>query len=175
MTEFLAALIGVVAGALASGGIQTWQVSRDRKLAAKVAARLLTGDLLRCQETVKVMLGGGRWPTSPTGFKKQYDNWLDQRLAFATAVDGYEFNSVGAAFEWTMWVQHRMETEKPGEQIAEADVQLLEGTRERLEVAILVVVKRSLTPSERKQYVAARAANPFPAGAGRAASTREKP
>ena len=59
MTELIAALIGVVAGALASGAVQSWQQARDRALGARVAARVILGDLYAGEDDAKRVLRFG--------------------------------------------------------------------------------------------------------------------
>lgn len=100
MSPEIAAIIGVLAGAMANGGIQTFQHERERRVQARVAARLFTGDLARAERDVQRIIEGGRWPdmNMPT-YSREVDVWTTQRVAFAAVVDVTDYTLVAVAYQ----------------------------------------------------------------------------
>jgi hypothetical protein len=97
MSEVVVALIGVAAGALANGGVDTWAAWRDRVRRREVAARTIDGDLLVLDEGIRVVLEAGKWPdwfnwTAPV------DAWREVREAFVGEIAAWQWALVDGVY-----------------------------------------------------------------------------
>ena len=83
----------MIAGALANGGVQTWQRERERQLQARVAARLLYGELIIVGQDVQRIAAMERWPdTNMANFARATEAWSVQSPAFAACATGSEWS-----------------------------------------------------------------------------------
>jgi hypothetical protein len=149
--ELLAALIGIVAGAVATGGVQTWHKARDRKLAARVAARLILGDLYIAEHTVGRIVEGGHWPdrNMPT-FESELDVWVENRQAFAAAVDATDWTLVAAAYKDLVDLP---EVAEAGRGFTADELRALAAVRKRLDDAAEVAARHAAPERERDRVV----------------------
>lgn len=122
MSEVVVALMGVAAGALANGGVDTWASWRDRVRRREVAARTIYGDLLVLDEGIRVVLEAGRWPdwfnwTAPVG------TWREVREAFVGEIEAWQWALVDGVYSNLARVAPRAQ---PGEALTQADRDVLE-------------------------------------------------
>lgn len=80
--------------------MQTWHKARDRRLAVRVAARLILGDLYIAEHAAGRITEGGQWPdrNMPT-FARELDVWRENRQALAAAMDATDWTFVAAAYQ----------------------------------------------------------------------------
>jgi hypothetical protein len=79
--------------------VQTLQRERERRVRARVAARLFSGDLARAQHDIGIMLEVGNWPDLSTKYGREVDVWIAERVAFAAAVSVWEYTRVAVAYQ----------------------------------------------------------------------------
>jgi hypothetical protein len=90
-------ILGAVIGAAATGGIQTWIASRQRRLDRKIAARAILGDLFMTEGLIRGVLEHQQWPMAFDG-ARPLETWKEFRRPFATAVCGDEWVEVDRIF-----------------------------------------------------------------------------
>jgi hypothetical protein len=97
--QLLAALIGIVVGAGASGGVQAWLRWHDRRLAGRVAARLILGDLFLAETSVRQVIERRHWLGHDTDWcNRALAVWESQREAFAAAVSAADWTDVAIGY-----------------------------------------------------------------------------
>ena len=169
MSELLIALTGIVAGALASGGLQTLQAVRERKMRVRVAARLLNGDLYLAEHSLKEIAERGKWPdkTEPD-FSVLLDTWNSQREALAAGVNTTEWNDVAIACRALVDMPG---ARKPGEVLDPESVRTLGNVVRNLDRASTVTLRHSAGRRDRDRYVAVVLARRAEAGHADTSST----
>jgi hypothetical protein len=98
----LTGFIGVAAGALTTGVVQTWIGSRQRRNDSLAAARLVYGSLALADTTITTAETHGQWGSAATRgrlFARQQLVWEEQRERLARVVDPTSFHIINAAFE----------------------------------------------------------------------------
>jgi hypothetical protein len=91
MSSALIGFIGVIAGVLAGGGIQ-WMLARsDRKRDARVAASVLSGDLITAFYVLQLDLDAD--------VSAYFESWASDRRAFAAGSKPLDFHIVANAFK----------------------------------------------------------------------------
>ena len=147
----LAALIGIVAGAVATGAVQTWHRSRDRKLASKVAARLILGDLYVAEHAIGRIVEGGRWPmrNMPT-FQRELETWGTHRQALAAGVDATDWTRVAAAYHDLIDLPDIAEA---GRVLTGEELRSLGAVRSRLAEAAATVANHATPKRERARVL----------------------
>ena len=112
MSEGVYALIGVVVGALSTGGVQFALDARTRRRAARVSARLLLNSLEQYDHITRRLLEYGTWPDHPQWFElvnrlslpwqehqhvlaevRSFAAWVDVANAFIEAGDRVVFSA----------------------------------------------------------------------------------
>lgn len=151
VSELLAALIGIVAGAIATGAVQTWHRSRDRKLASKVAARLILGDLYLAEHNVVRLLEAGKWPEQnmPT-FERELETWETNRQALAAEVDATDWTRVATAYHDLIDLPGFA---KAGQVLTGAELHTLGAVRKRLDQAGELVAEHAVPKRERARVM----------------------
>jgi hypothetical protein len=98
----LAGFIGVIAGALTTGGVQTWITSRQRRNDSLAAARLVYGSLGGAEKEIGLAEEFGQWGSAATRerlFAAHQTVWTEQRERLARVVDPGNFIIIDAAFD----------------------------------------------------------------------------
>jgi hypothetical protein len=90
------ALVGVVAGGLLTGAVQTWLNWRDRVRETRSAARLLFADYVRAVAALKSLVEIEVWWSDDLA--PPLDDWRSRRAALAGAMDGEAWTTVDGAF-----------------------------------------------------------------------------
>jgi hypothetical protein len=90
-------ILGGVIGAAATGGIQTWIASRQKRLDRKVAARAILGDLFMTESLIRGVLEYRQWPMAFDG-SRPLETWKEIRRPFAAAVHGDEWAEADQGF-----------------------------------------------------------------------------
>lgn len=99
ISDLTIALAGGVVGAVAAGGVQALQHERQRRLAGRVSARLLYGDLARAEHDVHEVLRYGRWPLSGRpSFDETLRAWEMHRVALAAAATGSDWTLIALSY-----------------------------------------------------------------------------
>ncbi len=131
--------------------MQTWHKARDRKLAARVAARLILGDLYLAEHTVGRIVEGGRWPDQnmPT-FERELEVWSANRHAFAAAVDATDWTLVASAYHDLVDLPAVADA---GRQLTPDELRVLAAVRKRLDDAAEVAAKHAAPKRERDRVV----------------------
>jgi hypothetical protein len=141
VSDLLLALTGIVVGALATGGLQILQAWRDRRLRARVAARLLTGELYVARVNLGRIAEEGRWPDKAAlDFSPLVEVWTAHREAFAAGVDGVEWMNVASVCRHLVDLGAGIE---PGERLHEQQISALSGLIADIDEAVLVTIERS--------------------------------
>jgi hypothetical protein len=146
VSEILVALIGVAAGALANGAVETWAAWRDRGRRREVAARTIYGDLLVLDEAINVVLESGRWPDwfdwiAPVA------TWRNVRDAFVGEVKAWEWALVDGVYSNLARVAPRVD---PGQVLTPSDVAVLEPLQRSAVQAHEIVLTQSAPERELK-------------------------
>lgn len=91
-------LLGVMAGSVVSGWVQTRQAEKDRKLRAQVAARVVYADIeLAWQQLDDQRQHKLNVPQDPD-LRRYLASWAEHRDAFAAGVAFHEYHTVAAGF-----------------------------------------------------------------------------
>lgn len=98
MDSVIVGLIGVAAGALATGGAQFLIAWLDRRRDARTAARLLSAALIRAAKEMAAAEKEGHFIADPAELRDALDEWRAHRSAFGTAVNAWQWNAVAWAF-----------------------------------------------------------------------------
>jgi hypothetical protein len=98
MDTTLAAILGVVAGALTTTGAQLWITSRQRRNDALAAARVTWGALSDALAALEGTIEEGAWVIGAIGMERDLALWEEHRLAVARSVDGLGFRTLEVAF-----------------------------------------------------------------------------
>ena len=96
MDSVVSGLIGVVAGGLLTGGVQTAQGWRDRVRARRSAARLVFGDYVGALGALRFLRDTGIWwrdDLAPT-----VEDWRGYRTSLPAGIDGDAWTTVDGAF-----------------------------------------------------------------------------
>jgi hypothetical protein len=150
VSDVIVALAGVVAGALANGGIQTVQYAQDRKRAAKVAARLILGDLYIAEHGAANMIKHGYWPPMGLDFDRELGTWNANREAFAAATDATDWTTVAVAYQD---LEDLPAVATPGQPFTTREKTMLDAVRQRLAAAGEVAAKHAAPKRERSRVV----------------------
>jgi len=97
MSSALIGFIGVIAGAVTTGGFQAYVARRDRKRDARVAAGLVFADLAIAFKALEPLLDGK--PPLTASFKRFLETWRDERRALASGVRPSDFHAIALAFK----------------------------------------------------------------------------
>ncbi len=100
MDSGLIGFIGVIAGALTTGGAQLIVEERKRRNDALSAARLVYGALAEAEAMISYATETGSWGsrTGRTLFEPHIAVWHAQRESLARVVGTLDFHSIGSAF-----------------------------------------------------------------------------
>ncbi len=98
VSEAVIGLIGVIAGALTTGGVQGLVARRDRTRHARVAACLVFGDLQIARATVASQLERRLPMPEEPKLERLLAAWATNRASFAAGVKPEDFHRVAAAF-----------------------------------------------------------------------------
>jgi vancomycin permeability regulator SanA len=91
-------LLGVIAGSLLSGWVQTRQAEKNRKLRAQVAARVVYADIeLAWQQLDHQRTNELTVPQDPD-LRRYLASWAEHRDAFAAGVPFRDYHAVAAGF-----------------------------------------------------------------------------
>lgn len=97
MTAAIFGLIGVVVGAIISGGAKFLLEKRKERVAARVAARLVRDDLYEATCWIEDSLAEGRW-VKPLAKRISSQSWIDQRSFLAAAMPYSDYAAAGSAY-----------------------------------------------------------------------------
>lgn len=95
-TTILAAVLGVVVGALSAGSVQGLLARLDRGRVARASARLLYIDLLTASSRVAYVRGSETW-FQRGDWEALLDLWTDQRSSLALVLDTKAFHTLSSA------------------------------------------------------------------------------
>lgn len=113
MNNALAGLVGVVAGAITTGGIQIWLASRQRRNDALASARLAWAALSEVVHELRASEVDGTWRTGLAGLEGTFERglavWDEQRRALARAVNSYNFRRIEIAFSNVRTIQAELQ------------------------------------------------------------------
>jgi hypothetical protein len=96
--ELQTALAGLVVGAVASGGVQSYLARSDRRRDMRSAARLLYMELHNSHEALEDLLRLQDWDRMITDWDSYGRAWEKHSEALAGALDTRDFHVVSAAF-----------------------------------------------------------------------------
>lgn len=129
----LAALIGVAIGALLNGGLQTLQRERERRVQARVAARLFVGDLARAEHDVKRIIDARRWPdVNMPSYSREVEVWEARRHEFAAVTNVTQWTLVAVAFQDLVDLPA---ISRSGDELTPVERRTLEEVRQRVDDA----------------------------------------
>jgi len=111
-------VLGAIVGALATGGVSFYAEIRRQRVARKVAARLIHGELSRVEAIASILLRRGAWDR-PFDWGIPLRTWHANREAFAARVTAAEWSPVEKAF-WLIEIVGRRE--RPDEPCGEHDI-----------------------------------------------------
>jgi len=144
--EVVLIVLGAVIGAAATGGVQTWDAWRTRRLHRMVAARVIQGDLYITEAMLEIVLRSKRWPDR-LDLDPPISTWRQYRADFAAGVKAWEWAKVDSFYSSL----HRTSLMvRIGEPCSEGDLavaaELLEAAR-----AARQVVTPHAVPTERER------------------------
>jgi hypothetical protein len=132
-------IIGVGVGAIVTGGVQTYSGWRTRKLAARVAARLLAGDLTYARGFGAEALERHDWPAP--SLDRHLREWEAQRVPLASALSAADWFTVGGAVSG---IQQWIELRDQGVRWNDVDAdELVAADLQRIENAMGILVRAS--------------------------------
>jgi hypothetical protein len=151
MSPELVVVVGVLVGALLTGGVQTLQRERERRVGARVAARLFTGDLARASFEIGHVVEDRHSPDNimPT-FSRELEIWAEHRHAFAAVVDATDWTFVANAYNGLDDLAE-VAVSNP---LTERQLAVLRETWTRLDKAIDIVAERSAPRHQRARLMA---------------------
>ncbi len=100
MDAALTGLVGVTAGALLSGSVQSVAGWRERKRNARSSARLLYMELHNSAEMIEVLKTARAWERAMIDWHEPGATWKEHREALAGVLGTDEFLDVSAAFSY---------------------------------------------------------------------------
>jgi hypothetical protein len=150
LSELFAALIGLVAGGLVTGAVQVFQTSQARRLKRRVAARLISGDLITAELLTDAILEHDRWPSPPMSFDAERDRWFAQREAFAAGVSAFDWFMVESVYDHLATLA---DMSRPAQPLSTDDRAAIEKQRKRLKVANSVTADRGSSRREAREVV----------------------
>jgi hypothetical protein len=95
--EVVLVVIGAVIGAAATGGVQAWDASRNRRLQRLVAARVILGDLFITEAMLELVLKYQAWPDR-LDLDAPINTWRQFRADFAAGVKAWEWARVDSFY-----------------------------------------------------------------------------
>jgi hypothetical protein len=98
MDSTLTGFVGVVAGALTTGGVQVVINARQRRNDALAAARITWGALSNAASVIEESVQEGEWLIGAQGLERSLSIWHEHRMAVARVVDGYGYQTLEVAF-----------------------------------------------------------------------------
>lgn len=90
-------VLGAVIGAAATGGVQSWDAWRTRRLHRMVAARVIQGDLYISEAMLEIVLESKRWPDR-LDLDSPRSTWRQHRADFAAGVKAWEWAKVDSFY-----------------------------------------------------------------------------
>lgn len=139
-------VLGAVIGAVATGGVQAWDVWRSRRLRRLVAARVVLGDLFITEAMLEIVLKYRRWPDR-LDLGPPVSTWRQFRADFAAGAKAWEWAKVDSFYSSLHRTSLMVRTGQP---CTEGDLavvaELLEAVREAREV-----VAPHAVPTERER------------------------
>jgi hypothetical protein len=97
MDPAIIGFLGVVAGVLTTGGVQSFIQWRGRSNDSLAAARLVYGSLVEAQNMLVAYENVGRFPPHDS-FERQLAVWEEQKERLARVLDVLDFQRIQAAF-----------------------------------------------------------------------------
>jgi hypothetical protein len=97
MDTAIAGILGVIAGAITTGGTQIWLVSRQRHNDALGAVRLTWGAFANAAALIERAADEGTWAIDTDALELAVSTWEANRMAVARAVDGLDFRTLEIA------------------------------------------------------------------------------
>lgn len=147
--EAVLIVLGAFVGALATGGVQTWDAWRERQLSRKVAARIILGDLYVAEAMFELVLQHDRWPDR-LDFQAPITTWRESRRAFAGGVEAWEWAFVDGLFSNL----HRTSLMiRAGEHCTPTDRDVLRSVLQAIAPARDVVLRHATTEAERERVI----------------------
>lgn len=104
MSTALIGIIGVAAGALATGGVQAYLGWRERRVDAIASVRLMWYELRHSVLRLQEMLGQDEW-VEPLNLERPLAVWDEEKRAISRASSNREFESFAAAAAHLLSVQ----------------------------------------------------------------------
>ena len=94
----IAGVVGVVVGAVLTGGIQAIGAISSRRLESRVAARLLCMTLMETRRALQVVLKHQWWGPAEDDWTRLTAPWVDNREALARVLSPVDFLTVSLTF-----------------------------------------------------------------------------
>jgi hypothetical protein len=99
MSSAVIAFLGVIAGALVTGGVQVWINWSQRRIDARASARIVWGALTDAVDMIEISTRYGSWGVGAEELlSERLDTWAEQRIALARVVDSHGYRVVEEAF-----------------------------------------------------------------------------
>lgn len=95
--ELVLVVLGAVIGAAATGGVQSWDAWRTRRLRRMVAARVIQGDLYVAEAMLEIVFRSKRWPDR-LDLDPPIATWRQHRADFAAGVKAWEWARVDSFY-----------------------------------------------------------------------------
>ena len=149
MEEVGLVLIGIIGGAVATGGVTLFTSWRERQNSRTVAARLILGDLYVLEAMAELVLKYERWPDR-LDLESPLQTWREARGAFAGDVEAWEWALVDSVFSNL----HRNSLMvQLGESVSDRALAVMARFSNSIPPAREVVLKRASTEKERAKMV----------------------
>jgi hypothetical protein len=144
-------VLGSVIGAVATGGVGLYAERRRERLARKVAARLILGDLYLVEALADAAAEQRFWPSVEWG--EPVETWRGSREAFAASVQAWEWAVVDNTFRSIGRVAGRADREerRGSKRISDEGVAEVERLSESARQARAIVLPHAADKREQAQ------------------------
>jgi hypothetical protein len=91
MDTAIAGLLGVVAGAVVTGAVQSLIARSDRRLSGRVSARLLHATVIRAVAAIQSVREAEAWDAAPSNWDYLPPAWEEHRVSLARVLSSGDF------------------------------------------------------------------------------------
>jgi hypothetical protein len=99
VSSALIGLLGVIAGAVVTGGVQAWANWSQRHLDARASARIVWGALTDTIDMIEISPSFGGWGVGAEDLlSERLSTWTEQRIALARVVSSHGYRVIEEAF-----------------------------------------------------------------------------
>lgn len=147
-------ILGAIVVTLSALAGNSWEGRQRRKREARVAARVIYGDLQVLEGLCETILKANAWPNrldAKTIADGMVANWREQRVAFVGGVKAWEWALVDGIYSNLV---RTVPEHEPGQACTDSDIASLEALLQRIPRAGRIVLERAAPKRQRAELVA---------------------